>query len=922
MKIVLALTLFCLCSFSVFAQNGYLIKGIVSDTTSKVKLANTSVTVLNSKDSTLVKFGRTGADGSFSLNLTKGQFILLVAYTDYADYVSKFELDSVNRVRDLGQISLSLKSRLLQEVLINGTAAITIKGDTTVFSTSKLVIQPNANVEDLLKQLPGIQVDQNGKITAQGQAVQKVLVDGEEFFGDDPTLVTRNIRGDMVKEFQLYDKKSDQAAFTGIDDGVKNKTLNVVLKDNSKNGYFGKVDAGVSPTTYYQGQGMFNSFKEKKKAAAYGTVGNTGKTGLGFQDAAKYGASSNNIQLVDGGGISISGGNSDELESFNGTYNGQGIPLAISGGVHFDSKWNKDKETFNTNYKIGSLSLDGSQNMIKQNVLPGSVFNTSSDQDFHNNMFRQKLDATYEVKVNKNSTLKFGIDGTIKNSETNNTNLGSYKRSDSTLINTSDRTLSNNVDQKLFGASGLLTTRFKKAGRTFSLNISESATSSDAKGFLNTTNSFYNPQEKLDSVKHIDQYKTSVSKSSILGTNMTWSEPFSKSFSVILNYGLSVRNESALRNSFNKSATAKYDSLDQKYSSNFDLNNISNQVGAIFNYTKKKTVLNFGTRLSAVSFNQTDLDHNIKYKMNYWVWAPQARYMYRFSQQKSLSFNYSGSTIQPSLTQIQPIRVNDDPLNIVLGNPDLRPAFRNTLSTSFNSFKVLTNHLIVGNLSYSLTSNPFLTNRVTDPLSGISSTKTLNAKNPNSILVFNSYVSWKLKKSGLSLGFDLGSQASHYQDIINGITYRSRYSMYSVGASISNTKLKKYTYRFSVGPQYKRTLSNSNINDANWAVSSNGELTVYLSGKMELLTTLNYAYTERTSSFEQVNNPIIWNSSISKKFFKKENLKFSISGSDLLKQKIGYTRNAFQQTTYSTISRYFMGSVTWDFTKMATQSKK
>jgi hypothetical protein len=921
MKIILAFTLFCLCSFSLFAQNTYSIRGLVADTTSKAKLANTSITVLNSKDSTLVKFGRAATDGSFSLNLEKGKFILLVAYPEYADYVSKFELDSVNRTHDFKQISLKLKSRLLEEAVINGVAAITIKGDTTVFSTSKLVIQPNANVEDLLKQLPGIQVDQNGVITAQGQKVEKVLVDGEEFFGDDPTLVTRNIRGDMVKSFELYDKKSDQAAFTGIDDGVKIKTINVKLKDDSKRGYFGKVDAGVAPTTYYQGQAMYNNFIDKKKMAAYGTIGNTGKTGLGFQDASKYGANSNNIQAGDGGLFLV--GNSDELESFNGTYNGQGIPLAISGGTHFDSKWNKDKETFNANYKVGSLSVDGSQNMIKQTVLPGSSFTTSSDQDSHNYMFRQKLDATYEVKVNKNSTLKFIIDGTLKNSETDNANLGSYKRSDSTLINTSDRRLSNNVDQRLVNASGLLTTRFKKAGRTFSLNISESASSSDAKGYLNTTNKFYDTTEKLTGTTVIDQYKTSVSKSSNFGSNMTWSEPFSKTFAVILNYGLTLRNESALRNSFNKSSvTDKYDSLDPKYSSNFDLNNITNQFGAIFNYSKKKTVINFGTRLSAVSFNQTDLDNHIKYKMNYLVWAPQARYTYRFSQQKSLSFNYSGSTGQPSLAQVQPIRVNDDPLNIILGNPDLKPTFRNFLLASFNSFKVLTGRTVSGYTSYSLTSNPFLTSRITDPISGISSSQTLNAKNPNSVFVLGAYVGWKLKKSGINLGFDINSNASHYQDVINGITYRSRYSMYSIGPSISNTKLKKYTYRLSVGPQYKRTISNTNINDANWAVGSNGELTLYLPGKTELSTTLNYAYTERTSSFDQVNNPFIWNSSISKKFLKKENLKFSLSGSDLLKQKVGYNRAAFQQTTYNTVSRYFMGSVTWDFTKMASQTKK
>src|SRR5258707_4082369 len=148
---------------------------------------------------------------------------------------------------------MNLKSAMLKEVIIKGTAAqIKIKGDTTEFNAAAFTNQPNAKVEDLLKQLPGITVDKDGKITAQGETVNKVLVDGEEFFGDDPTLVTKNIRADMVDKVQLYDKKSDQAAFTGIDDGVKNKTINLKLKEDKKTGYFGKVDLGVATDQYYQ----------------------------------------------------------------------------------------------------------------------------------------------------------------------------------------------------------------------------------------------------------------------------------------------------------------------------------------------------------------------------------------------------------------------------------------------------------------------------------------------------------------------------------------------------------------------------------------------------------------------------------------------------------------------------------------------
>ncbi|MES2111270.1 MAG: carboxypeptidase regulatory-like domain-containing protein [Bacteroidota bacterium] len=229
MKFTILLVTACLLSsISAFAQNPYAVKGSVIDTTSNTKLTNATASVLNAKDSTLVRFTRVNSAGTFTLgNLKKGKFILLVTYPEYADYVENFTLDSVKTTRDFGKVSMLLKAKLLADVVIKGTrAAIKIKGDTTEFDPRAFKIQPNATVEDLLKQLPGIQVDKDGKITAQGQTVPKVLVDGEEFFGDDPTLVTKNLRADMVDKVQLYDKKSDQF-LTGFSGGAFSERISV-----------------------------------------------------------------------------------------------------------------------------------------------------------------------------------------------------------------------------------------------------------------------------------------------------------------------------------------------------------------------------------------------------------------------------------------------------------------------------------------------------------------------------------------------------------------------------------------------------------------------------------------------------------------------------------------------------------------------
>src|SRR6185437_4150163 len=402
MKFTILLFIFCFFfSFSLLAQSTYSVKGVIIDTAANAKLANTSVSVLQAKDSILVKFERAGADGSFTINnLGKGKFILLVTYPGYADYVERFSLDSAHTTHAFGKLSMILKSKLLADVIIKGTrAAIKIKGDTTEFDPRAFKIQPNAKVEDLLKQLPGITVDQDGKITAQGQTVNKVLVDGEEFFGDDPTLVTKNIRADMVDKVQLYDKKSDQATFTGIDNRKKTKTINIKLKEDKKNGVFGKVNANAGTDGYYEGQLLYNKFKAKQKFSAYGTLANDGKTGLGFQDKNKAGVDNGDIEFVDDGVILVNSSSNDALDSFDGRYNGKGLPVARSGGLHYDIKWNAEKESLNTNYKIGSIEVNGLTNTATQQSLATGILNSTSNQTFDNYAFRQKLDAVYKLKL-------------------------------------------------------------------------------------------------------------------------------------------------------------------------------------------------------------------------------------------------------------------------------------------------------------------------------------------------------------------------------------------------------------------------------------------------------------------------------------------------------------------------------------------
>ncbi|MWB93325.1 outer membrane beta-barrel protein [Flavobacterium sp. GA093] len=920
---VLLLCCFLFLSNVLQAQKKGTVKGFVGDTINNSSLAGASISVLRAQDSILVQFTRAKENGAFELNNIKsGKFILLVSYPKYADFVDLFAVDSTQLMIDYGKINLEDKGRLLSEVIIKGNrAAMKIKGDTLEFDPKAFKIAPNAKVEDLIKQFPGIQIDKDGKITAQGETVTKVLVDGEEFFGDDPTLVTKNLRADMVDKVQLYDKKSDQAAFTGIDDGQKTKTLNVKLKEDKKNGYFGKAELGVGTDGFYKGQAMFNKFWGKKKLAAYGILGNTGQVGLGWGDKDKYGAS--NFQVTDDGGINFTGGANDELESWDGQFNGEGIPVAQTGGVHFDNKWNNDKESINVNYKIGDIKLSGTRNDLnQQNLSSSSIYNTS-DKSFEKNMFKNKLDVAYEIKIDTTLTLKLNVDGLIKNSNTNEGEMQKGTDENGNQLNNLQQTSTNEVDDKTLNINTLLTKKLKKTGRTVSLNLNQSNTNSKSNGYLNSKAEFFSVSVITpDSTKVVDQNKVNTISNTAFKSNLTYTEPLTKSLSLLLNYGFNISNGKADRRSFNQSANGNYDILDPIFSNNYELDQTINQVGAIFNYKKNKTVLSFGSRFSGVNFKQYDVYTDTYFKQKFVNYMPQLNYQYNFKQRESLRFSYNGNTDQPTLEQIQPIRNNQNQLNTILGNPNLDPSFRNNFRGSYYSYKVLTNQYFSINGSYNFTLNPIISNVVTnDRGQSVSQFVNLNDKAATSFYL-NSNFGRTIKAIDMTAGIGLSTNKNVNYNYINTKLNQTKNSSYSLNANLSKYKDKKYNFNTSFGPTYNvaNASINENSNSNGWGFNGNFWTSVELPGKFEISSDGNYQYNGKTDVIPETFERFIWNATITKKFLKTDNLRVSITGRDLLNQNVGFNRSAnngnINQSTYTTIQRYFMFSVSWDFSKM------
>jgi hypothetical protein len=677
---------------------------------------------------------------------------------------------------------------------------------------------------------------------------------------------------------------------------------------------------------------MYNQFTAKQKFSAYTTDGNTGKTGLSWQDNSKYGDAAG-VTVDDNGGISIffSGGDNG-LDSFDGRYDGRGIPLAKTGGLHYDTKWSKDNETLNANYKVGQLDVNGTSSSLTQNNLKGDETNSNSNQTFKNSMFREKADFTYLVKFDTTQTLKIAVDGTYRHGKTATDYMTENRRgpiANDTLLSRNHRNITNDNEVHQFNASAFYTKKLKKKGRTLSILFSEAINNNESNGYLKSEADFYHNTGALDSTQIIDQHKTNTVKNTVFNSNITYTEPLSKTLSLIFNYGFNVNEGSADMRSYNQSAPGIYNVLDPTVSNFYKLNQTSNQIGAILNYKKGKGTVNFGTKASDVAFKQIDEYTGDVFKRHFINWNPQANFQYRFSQQAGLYLNYNGNTTQPSINQIQPVKVNTDPFNVYLGNQALKPSFRNSLNFNYYSYKVLSEQNLYMGGSFSTVSNQIVNSTITDLTSGKSTIQYVNlaGKTSTNMNVYGSF-GRKIDALGFNVGLNANAAAYTNYTYINSALARSNSGVYGGSLYINKYEAKKYDFYLSAGPTYNISKSDLQPIGNNFrGFNANGNFNVYLPLKFQIGSNLNYSYQGPSATFAQSQIKTIWNANISKTVLKDNTLKFSLSGNDLLNQNIGFYRstigNVISQNSYVTIQRYFMFSVTWDFNKMGgTPAKK
>lgn len=911
-----------LLSLAAMAQSSQ-ISGKITDTAEKKNLVNSSILLLRKSDSILIRHTRADAGGAFKLTkVPRGNYLILVTYPNYADYIDTLEVkDSVGTI-ELPMIGLVLKSKLLEAVVVNGSkGGMKIKGDTTEFTADSFKVQQGATVEDLLKRLPGIQVDRNGQITAEGQTVKKVLVDGEEFFGDDPTLVTQNLRADMVDRVQVFDKKSDQAAFTGIDDGVRDKTINLKLKDSKKNGYFGRATAGAGTDGYYDEELMANYFRKKAKLAAYGILSNTGKTGLNWQERDTYGQSFANGLDVDEntGSISFSGPPNDDLDTWDGQYSGQGFPQVKTGGLHFNNKWSDDAQSVNGNYKYMDMSINGVSSTNSQYILPDTFYYNNNSQHFKRNIIRQNASGTYEWKIDSTSSIKLMADGGNDHKVNSEIDSSQALASDSSLVNNSIRTLNTASDKSGFNSNLLWRKKLGKVGRTLSLNVRENYSNNTESGYLYSNTAFYNAgsiyQDSL-----VDQYKKYLTTDILVDARLVYTEPIAKGMFLGVDYENMVDNTHSDRNSFNKANSGKYNALDSQYSNNYQFNVLSNRGGLAYTWVKKKFRFSAANDIALSRYEQRDLVADTATRRNFVNWYPNASLNINFAAQTRLYIRYNGNTTNPTLQQLQPIASNENPLNVLLGNPGLKPSFTNSFNLFYNSYHVLTEQSLNGSLGYSFTGNAISSSLNISDTTGKQTTQSVNVHG-NYNVRGNIGFGFKWKEPDLHFYFNANANESNNVTMVNGIDNDTKSGNYTFGAGLYKSKEKKYDLFLNGNVTY--TTSKSSIDPGlvthYFIYSIEPGADVYLPWHVQVHGDANLNIRQKTPVFNTNNNVFLVNGWVGKKMLKNDQLTLKAAVNDLLNQNNGFNRNVsssvITQNTYSTIKRYFMFSIVWNFTK-------
>jgi len=929
------------------------VKGALIDTSEgkHQPLSNATVGVLaDGADSTTEQFVVSDKKGSFWVRgLKPAKYHILVTYEGYQPVSRTFTVPNTGDSSmdiNLSTLFTAHADNMLEAVVIQ-RPPMGVRKDTVEYNASMFAVKPNAVAEDLLKKFPGIQVDKSGNITAQGETVTRVMVDGKRFFGDDPKLATRNLPPDIIDKIQVFDDLSDQSKFSGFDDGNRVKTINIVTKKGSRKGYFGKAVAGAGTNEDYDESINLHRFDGNQQISLLGQANDVNKQNFTPRDILGGSGGSGGRRGGGGGGGGFGGGGGPSAST---SPSSTGVTTVWAGGANYRNSFGGTDLTASYFYNNQHISLSQSDSSLSPisdtsgKIVSGHSWAVSKIEN-------HQVVLNLESKIDSNNSLVFRPNIAFQKS-TPFGNSDSYTTDEHGVpaLSQTGHTSSMNQGFNINGSNLTFRHRFGKPGRTLTLDVNGTVNVNNGEGYNYSVNTQYR-KDSLPTVFTINQHYNDSLHSVNLSPTLSYTEPLGKHMNLQLSYNHGYTRSTTINNTYAYNEASKdYSQFDSLFSNSYKFRSNSDQVSMAWRIAAKNFNLSAGSGVQWTNFNSDNTTKGITVAHNYVNLTPTVAFLYNFSSTEHFRLFYNGRTGTPSPSQLQPLTTTSDSINFSTGNPNLKPQFTHSLRMLYAHFDPSTQKVIFATINASTIVNDIQSIVYYRPgnLGTVSSYTNLNGTyNINGY--FNYGFPLKSPKSNMNLITNFGYtqsqtlRADNEQEAALGHYTHLYTKNTTLGETISwTTNIKKNfdmnlsaasTYTIPTIPGAGSGTSskdssgakvNQNLNS--FSETLGAEFTAYTNNGWLIAATFDYIYTYTHSKTFNASVPL-FTPSIAKQLFKKKNGELRLTVFDVLNKNtsVSKTVGALGAVSYqrsNVLSRYAMLTFTYNLNNFAGANQR
>lgn len=912
-KYLCSLALLCACL--TFSQSKtFKISGTLISENDQSPIESATIYLETLMDSTLVTYTISDKNGNFHLdNRTyEDSLNLTVSYIGFESY---------SQIVNIGKSPVNLKTislktaNLLDEVIIRSRAPITIKKDTLEFNVASFKTKRDANVEDLLKELPGVEVDEDGAIKVNGKPVSQILVNGKPFFGDDPTITTRNLTKELIEKVQITDTKTKAEAFSGEKGDSENKTINLTIKEENNKGVFGRVSAGGGTDDRYEYAGMVNIFDNEQRISVLAGGNNINSAGFSFGEIRKMFGGGRRMSMSPTG-FSIDG------RSFGG---GQGITTSRTAGVNYADELGKDNDLSGDYFHSGSNSKNVTKTE-RENFLPESKYYTNSTSNSENDTDSHSANMAFDIKIDSTFMVNMRPSFRFSNAKTTFEKQEESLDEDKILTNQSETSSFVETEGKNFTNNISLTKRFGNNGSFFSVRMNADINNSKSDDFLDSETNIYG-NDPNDMVRK--QFTDGEGSSNRLNINVAYRVPLeSKKLFLDFNYGFDTDKKRDIKSTFDfNDITQTYEDFNMDLSTNFINKNKVHRPNVRLVYNSDKLSFRLGSGYTNRTIENADrLRPQLSLEQSFNFLNFDTRFNYQFSPNVSFNLDYNFDNEAPQIAQLQPFQDVSDPLNTITGNPDLKPSETHKFNIGYDNydFQKRTGFYVYANAN--LTEDKVVSKTTVDE--NFVKNTTFTNVNGN----FWSYVganwskdfkvdSLQTLKLRLGLSANLNNQVNFNNDV-----------QYAALSTRLNPRLEMtYTWKklFEIRPNYRLSFTKTrydldDFDDRNFVNHNLGIRTAtFFPKKLEWRNDINYMYNPNISQGFQ-KSAWFWNATLAYSVL-KDNGTITLKVYDLLNQNTNAQRtttaNYIQDSESTVLEQYFMLSFSWKFNSLGSKGE-